>query len=190
MPFDGQPMLRGSLLELRPLRSDDFAALYRVAADPLMWALHPNPDRYQEPVFRAFFEQGLACGGALLATDVATRQVIGTSRFDRYDEARNEIEIGWTFLARSHWGGVYNGEMKQLMLAHAFRYVKRVVFVVGPGNLRSRRALEKIGATHCGSRTDDNGEPRVLYEITPPAFDRWVAKRSDGANEPPVRPSK
>ncbi len=177
MPFDRQPSLRGALLDLRPVRSDDFAALYAVAVDPLMWKLHPNPDRHQEPVFRAFFEQGLASGGALLAIDVGTQRVIGTSRFDRYDEARNEIEIGWTFLARSHWGGKYNGEMKQLMLTHAFHYVARVVFVVGPGNLRSRRALEKIGATHSGSRLDDSGEPRVLYEITPPAFERWLQSR-------------
>jgi RimJ/RimL family protein N-acetyltransferase len=138
-----------------------------------MWELHPNRDRYQEPVFRAFFEQGLTCGGALAVIDVATRRVIGTSRFDRYDASRNEIEIGWTFLARTHWGGKYNGEMKRLMLTHAFRFVARVVFVVGPGNLRSRRALEKIGATHTGSRPDDNGEAHALYEITPAAFDRW-----------------
>ncbi len=177
MLFDFQPTLHGSLVELRPLRRDDFAALYAVASDPLMWALHPSPDRCQEPVFRAFFEQGLASGGALLAIDVATRRVIGTSRFDRYDESRNEIEIGWTFLARSHWGGAYNGEMKQLMLTHAFRFATRVVFVVGPDNLRSRRALEKIGATHNGSRLDDNGEPRVQYEITSPAFERWVQSR-------------
>ena len=177
MRFDFQPTLRGSLLELRPLRRDDFAALYGVASDPLMWALHPNVDRYQEPMFRAFFEEDLTSGGALVAIDVATQRVIGTSRFDRYNESRNEIEIGWTFLARSHWGGAYNGEMKQLMLTHAFRFATRVVFVVGPDNLRSRRALEKIGATHSGSRLDDNGEPRVLYEITPPAFERWVQSR-------------
>jgi RimJ/RimL family protein N-acetyltransferase len=177
VPFDLQPTLRGSLLELRPLRRDDFAALYGVAADPLLWELHPSRDRYQEPVFRKFFDQGLACGGALLATDVATGQVIGTSRFDRYDESQGEIEIGWTFLARSHWGGAYNGEMKRLMLAHAFRFVKRVVFVVGPDNLRSRRALEKIGAAHCGWRPDDNGEPRVLYAITQPAFERRAQGR-------------
>ncbi len=174
MPFEFHPTLRGSLLELRPLRRDDFAALFAVASDPLMWELHPSPDRHKEPVFRAFFEQGLASGGALLATDVATRRVIGTSRFDRYDESRNEIEIGWTFLVRSHWGGAYNGEMKQLMLTHAFRFVTRVVFVVGPDNLRSRRALEKIGATQSGSRLDDNGAPRVVYEITSPAFERWL----------------
>ena len=51
-----------------------------------------------------------------------------------------EIEIGWTFLARSHWGGTYNGEMKQLMLRHAFKFVNSVIFLVGPQNLRSQRA--------------------------------------------------
>jgi RimJ/RimL family protein N-acetyltransferase len=189
VPFDRQPTLRGSLLELRPLRSDDFAALYRVASDPSMWALHPERDRYQEPVFRAFFEKGVSCGGALLATDAATREVIGTSRFDNYDEARGEIEIGWTFLARSRWGGAYNGEMKRLMLAHAFRYVSRVVFKVGPGNLRSQRALEKIGAIRAGSRPDASGEPRVLFEITASAFERRIAQPADGgARDPGGRP--
>jgi RimJ/RimL family protein N-acetyltransferase len=128
-------------------------------------------------VFREFFENGVASGGALLATDLATGQVIGTSRFDAYDEARSEIEIGWTFLARSHWGGKYNGEMKQLMLTHAFRFVKRVVFKVGQGNLRSQRALEKIGAVRSGFRPDASGEPRVLFEITPPTFEQWRQSR-------------
>ena len=177
MSFDRQPTLRGSLLELRPLRGGDFDALYGVAADPLMWALHPARDRYQEPVFRVFFDDGLASGGALLATDRKTGQVIGTSRFDGYDEARSEIEIGWTFLARAHWGGTYNGEMKQLMLTHAFRYVRRVVFKVGQGNVRSQRALEKIGAVRNGFRPDAGGELRVLFEITPELFERWVASR-------------
>ena len=177
MPFDRQPTLRGSLLELRPLRSGDFDALYAVAADPLIWAVHPARDRYQEPVFRAFFADGLASGGALLATDAATDKVVGTSRFDGYDEAQSEIEIGWTFLARSHWGGAYNGEMKRLMLTHAFRYVSRVVFKVGQGNVRSQRALEKIGAVRNGFRPDAGGEQRVLFAITPEVFERWVASR-------------
>jgi N-acetyltransferase len=175
VPFHLQPTLRGSLLALRPLRSDDFAALYGVASDPAIWELHPARDRYLEPVFRKFFDNGLASGGALLATDVATGEVIGTSRFDGFDEAAGEVEIGWTFLARSRWGGAFNGEMKRLMLTHAFRHVSRVVFRVGPDNLRSQRALEKVGARRAGRRTDDSGEPRVLFEITRAEFERGVA---------------
>jgi len=43
-------------------------------------------------------------------------------------------------------GGEYNQEMKRLMLDHAFNFVKRVVFVVGENNMRSQKALQKIGA--------------------------------------------
>src|SRR5437868_6916317 len=157
MPFDLQPTLRGELLTLRPLRPEDFPALYAVAADPLLWEQHPNRDRYQEEVFKEFFREALATGGALLALDSKNGRVIGSSRYHGYDEEKSEIEIGWTFLARSYWGGVYNGEMKRLMLRHAFRFVKRVVFVVGPRNLRSQRALEKIGAVRRGSRPDASG---------------------------------
>src|SRR3954466_434063 len=102
MPFDLQPTLNSQLVELRPLRAEDFPALYAVAADPLIWEQHPNADRCQEPVFRVFFQEALECGGALLATDSQTGQVIGSSRFSGYDEAKRQIEIGWTFLARSY----------------------------------------------------------------------------------------
>jgi RimJ/RimL family protein N-acetyltransferase len=43
-------------------------------------------------------------GGALLATDAETERVIGSSRFFGYSEEAGEVEIGWTFLARSRWG--------------------------------------------------------------------------------------
>ena len=92
--------------------------------------------------------------------------MIGSSRFHGYDEEQSEIEIGWTFLARSHWGGVYNGEMKRLMLGHAFRFVKSVIFAIGPGNLRSQRAVEKIGAARAGSRLDADGRESFVYRIT------------------------
>jgi hypothetical protein len=55
MPFDLQPVLTGTLLELRPLRAEDFPALYAVACDPLLWEQHPARDRYQELVFKEFF---------------------------------------------------------------------------------------------------------------------------------------
>ena len=169
MPFELQPTLRGSLVVLRPLREEDFDDLYAVARDPLIWAQHPENDRYQLPVFQKFFLDALASGGALIASDAATGAVIGSSRFHGYDEAASEIEIGWTFLARSHWGGRYNGEMKRLMLAHAFRFVDRVVFLVGPDNIRSQRALEKIGAVQVGKRFA-SGRESLVFAITAGAF--------------------
>jgi RimJ/RimL family protein N-acetyltransferase len=164
--FALQPTLEGALVKLRPLRADDFAELYAVAADPLIWAQHPEPDRHTEEKFARFFRDALASGGALVALDVDDGRVIGSSRFHGHDAAKREVEIGWTFLARSHWGGRYNGEMKQLMLRHAFRFVDRVVFLIGPNNIRSQRAVEKIGGVRVGLRPDASGRTRLVYEIT------------------------
>lgn len=166
MRFDLQPVLCGDLVELTPLREADREALFAVAADPLIWEQHPANDRYQESIFRAFFNESLAAGGALLVRDRADGQVIGSSRFHGYDSSASEVEIGWTFLARSHWGGLYNREMKDLMLRHAFRFVERVVFLVGPQNVRSQRAVLKIGGVLSGQRPDDRGAESLVYEIT------------------------
>ncbi len=170
MPFDLQPILKGSLLELRPLRPEDFHDLYAVAADPLIWEQHPVRDRYKEDVFKAFFREALESGGTLIAIDAKEGQVIGSSRFHGYNAEKSEIEIGWTFLARSHWGGVYNGAMKQLMLRHAFRFANSVIFLVGPQNFRSQRALEKLGGVRVGSRPDGGGRDSFIYQITASVF--------------------
>jgi N-acetyltransferase len=146
MTFDRQPTLVGPRLTVRPLRADDHDALYAVACDPLLWEQHPEPDRYRPEVFREFFAGGLASGGALVVVSHADGRVLGSSRYANLKPESAEVEIGWTFLARDHWGGSWNGELKTLMLTHAFRTLERVVFTVGLGNIRSQRALERIGA--------------------------------------------
>ena len=169
MRFELQPTLTGELVELRPLRADDFDALYAVARDPLIWELHPERERYQEDVFRRFFSGAMESCGAFLVIDRITGSVIGSTRYFGYDEKNSEIEIGWTFLARSHWGGRYNREMKRLMLEHAFQFVERVIFLVGPENFHSRRAVEKIGGVERG-RVFKDGRESVVYEITAERF--------------------
>jgi RimJ/RimL family protein N-acetyltransferase len=166
MSFELQPNLNGVSLELRPLREDDFPRLYDVASDPLLWEQHPSSDRYQKEVFELFFREAMESGGALIAIDSRSNAVIGSSRFYGYDEAASEIEIGYSFLARSHWGGRYNGEMKRLMLEHAFRFVNNVIFVIGPQNSRSQRAVEKIGAVRQESRADPRDRGNFVYLIT------------------------
>lgn len=165
MPFALQPILEGKLLRLRPLQPEDFQELYAVASDPLIWEQHPNSNRYREEVFREFFREALESGGALIAIDSKSWRVIGSSRFHGYDQEKSEIEIGWSFLARSHWGGEYNGEMKRLMLGHAFHFVSSVNFIIGTLNLRSQKAIEKIGGVRVGSRIDKNGRESFVYQI-------------------------
>ena len=178
MPFDLQPILKGKLLELRPLRPDDFADLYAVASDPLIWEQHPSSDRYKEEVFRDFFGGALESGGAPIAIDSKDGRVIGSSRFYGYNAEQSEIEIGWTFLARSHWGGIFNAEMKQLMLRHAFQFVENVVFLIGPQNYRSQKAMETIGGVRAGSRRDTSGRDSLLYRITASTFEQGTRSLS------------
>lgn len=173
--MDRQPTLEGERLLLRPLAPDDWDALFAVASDPLIWEVHPAHDRWQEPVFRDYFGDALAQGGALAVIDKASGDVVGSSRFQNFDPADGgSVEIGWTFLARSHWGGAYNAEMKRLMLAHALQSVERVVFRVGETNGRSRRAMEKIGG-RLTDRIDITQLPagparHVIYEIDRAGF--------------------
>ena len=180
---DLQPTLKGKLLELRPLRPGDYGDLFAVASDPLIWEQHPAKERCTEEGFRKFFDKALDSGGALIATDNKNGRVIGTSRFHDYHKEESEIEVGYTFLARSHWGGVYNREMKELMLRHAFAFVDRVVFTVAPENFRSQRAVEKIGGVRLGRCINCEGRDSILFEITAAAFAEKFAtwgKEEDG----------
>jgi RimJ/RimL family protein N-acetyltransferase len=169
MPFDYQPTLRGDLIDLRPLRAGDHDALYAVASDRLIWEQHPDQTRYNPEGFRVFFQQSLDSGGALVAIDGATGSIIGSSRFHGFDEAASEVEIGWTFLARKYWGGTYNRELKRLMLEHAFRFARQVIFVIGPKNLRSQRAVEKIGAVRDAGRIHEQGGRESWVFVLPKA---------------------
>lgn len=164
--FDFQPRLSGVLLDLRPLRAEDAEGLFAVASDPLIWEQHPVKDRYKREVFSELFRESLSSGGALAAIDRKDGRLIGSSRFHGYNAQSSEVEIGWTFLARSHWGGTYNREMKLLMLRHAFQYVERVVFLIGPHNLRSQKAIEKLGGICVGTRRDAAGRDSLVYQIT------------------------
>jgi RimJ/RimL family protein N-acetyltransferase len=171
--FELQPHLAGELLELRPLRPGDWESLFAVASDPLIWEQHPANDRYREEVFREFFREALESGGALVVMDGKTQEIIGSSRYFGFDPGKSEIEIGWTFLARTYWGGKYNAELKRLMLDHAFKFVESVVFLVGTTNIRSQKALEKIGGVKTDPREKTiRGKPveQVVYQIKKPTI--------------------
>jgi N-acetyltransferase len=156
---DLQLRLRGTLIELRPLQEEDSEALFGAASDPLIWEQHPEWDRWKPEVFQSFFDDAIASGGAFAVIDLKSGKIIGSSRYWDYNLDRREIEIRWTFLERAFWGGSYNRELKSLMLDHAFGFVDRVLFRVAENNIRSQRALTKIGA-----RLMSTGEARAADE--------------------------
>lgn len=178
--MDRQPVLEAEQVTLRPLTPDDWGGLFAVASDPAVWEQHPMHDRWRDDVFRTFFDDALAKGGALAVIDPRKDVIIGSTRFqahltaDEDPEEQSSVEIGWTFLAPRYWGKGFNPVMKRLMLTYAFQFVERVDFRVGETNYRSRMALEAIGAerTRRTELTQYQGR-RVLhlvYAITREAF--------------------
>jgi len=182
--FDLQPTLKGNLIELRPLAREDFDALFAAASDPLLWEQHPENDRYKREVFQKFFDGAMESKGAFAIIERNSGRMIGSSRYCNLNSAESEVEIGWTFLKREFWGGPYNRELKSLMLDHAFRFVERVVFVVGEKNFRSQQALRKIGAKFLRKKIlpagDDAVTTHLVFAITRrtvPCFNTSTARR-------------
>lgn len=174
-----QPTLDNDRFLLRPLAEDDWEALFDIASDPAIWEQHPMHDRWRADVFREFFVDALAKGGALAIIDKArgeAGEIIGSSRFQAFDETEGgSVEIGWTFFARRCWGKGINSAVKRMMLTHAFDSVARVDFRVGETNYRSRIALENIGAERSRRTelTQYQGKRvlHIVYELTRDAFD-------------------
>ena len=146
MKFDLQPRLENDFVILTPLKPEDYEALYKVASDRLIWEQHPVKNRCKPDGYNIFFKESITSKGAFLVTDKKTGEAIGSTRFNPLDGDPHKIEIGWSFLARPYWGGHYNRAVKTLMLDYSFNYVEDVIFYIGQENVRSQKAVEKIGA--------------------------------------------
>lgn len=164
-----QPILEDENVLLRPLQQSDFEELYKVASDPLIWEQHPNPDRYKREVFQNYFSGAMESGGAFAVYDVRSGELIGSTRFYDYDASEKKVLIGYTFIARKFWGGVYNRAMKKLMMDYAFRYVDTVIYHIGANNMRSRKAMEKLGGKLVGSESvayyGEKANENCVYQI-------------------------
>ncbi|KQN33843.1 acetyltransferase [Pedobacter sp. Leaf41] len=150
MHFDLQPTLANDLIEVVPLKAEDFEKLFEVASDPLIWEQHPNKDRYKREVFENFFKGALESNGAFIVYDKATGAVVGSSRFYDFDEENNSVVVGYTFIGRSFWGKGHNAALKKLMFDYAFHFVDKVILHIGATNFRSQKATEKLGAKKIG----------------------------------------
>jgi RimJ/RimL family protein N-acetyltransferase len=170
MIFDLQPILENEWVELRPLKEEDLDSLYLVASDPLIWEQHPQKERWKRPVFEQFFREAMDSGGAFLIVDKNGGRTMGTTRFCVLKESIRAIEIGWTFLGRDYWGGFYNREVKKLMMDYAFQYVEHIIFFINQDNIRSQKAVEKMGGKRITGLEDQHWEPRtsatVIYGLS------------------------
>ncbi|MGA4637080.1 GNAT family N-acetyltransferase [Pseudomonas solani] len=171
--FNPQPViLQRGALRLEPLTEADITELSALAEanrDELVFMSGPlRPDWYRQGLAQQ--REGLAVVFAIRLGD----RLVGTSRFADFMPALPAVEIGWTWLARSEHASGLNASIKYLMLRHAFEewQVVRVQLKTAGSNLRSQKAIEKLGAQREGvlrnnrrladGRLDDS----VLYSIT------------------------
>lgn len=105
-----QRLLESDIMKMHPLNEDHRNVLYQAASDPLVWAQHPKHDRWKREVFDDFFDVALKNNLAFATEDKSSGEIIGSSRYKLHNVVDSAVEIGWTFLARSHWGA--NGMLK------------------------------------------------------------------------------
>lgn len=151
--MDLQPVtLKNEIVTLTPLTSNDFEALFSVASDPLIWEQHPNPNRYKREVFEKFFEGAMLSKGAFKVYDTKTKEIIGSSRYYELNLEAKNVAIGYTFISRKYWGKGANTALKSIMLNYGFQHVDSVLFYIGSNNIRSQKAIRKLGAVKIGEK--------------------------------------
>jgi len=144
--------LNGSNVALEPLCPDHAEELWEAAQAPEIWAWLANigEDRKLFDHWLALTFEAAAEGreGPFATRNVASGQVVGSSRYLNVRPDDRVVEIGWTWLHPSAWGGGANVEAKLLMMRHAFETLDcvRVEFKTDARNERSRAALAALPA--------------------------------------------
>ena len=133
---------------LRQLNNNDFDLLYNIGKNKKIWEQHPESDRWKREKFNIFFNNGIKnIFGFYGIYDKSKNTIVGSTRYYSYSKKNNSIKIGFTFLTPEYWGTDTNLQIKTLMLGCAFNCVVNIYFDIGKDNIRSRKAIEKIGAT-------------------------------------------
>lgn len=166
--FSFQPVISNQTLSIRPIAESDYDNLFACAADKKLWEGHPSKDRYKSAEFKKWFQKAIDSGATIVVIDKSTNKLIGSSRFYVEESALDDISIGFTFIARHYWGGQTNYQLKSLMLNYAFEHFSVVWFHVSPCNIRSQKAIEKIGGIFTqkmDSTISGTTEPWMFYKI-------------------------
>jgi len=148
--------LEGDHVRLEPLSLEHLDALWAVAADPELWKFTTVNIRNRDEM-RAYIEEALQLSAAGTVIAFATRDkksnsIVVSTRLADIQTHHRTMEIGWTWIARSHQRTALNTEAKYLMLRHAFEQMdaRRVMLKTDETNVKSRAAIARIGAKQEG----------------------------------------
>jgi len=169
--------LEGHGVRLEPLAAEHEAGLAAAVADGRLWELWytavPEPERITRYIADAL--AGQAAGHMLPWTvrEVATGDVVGSTRYHDVVAPIDRVEIGYTWYAARWQRSHVNTASKLLLLTHAFETVGCQVVGLRTDNFnfRSQRAIEALGAKRDGvirhhqARRDGTARDSVMYSI-------------------------
>lgn len=148
--------LNGISVDLIPLEKEHFEELFVAASDKKLWQLIPI-DCSEKETFYATYQSALTERDKgkqypFVIVDKASNKLIGSTRFFEIYPDDRKLEIGWTWITQPFWGTVVNLESKLLLLTFCFETLKanRVQLKTKDNNIRSRKAIEKIGGVFEG----------------------------------------
>ena len=136
------PLQQSHIQELLPLSQE--VDLYKYGSSDVS-----TPEKLASYIADALEQETLKKALPFIIFDKQEQAYAGSTRFGNIDEVNRVLHIGWTWLGKRFRGSRLNHHIKFLMLTHAFEVMEfeKVEFRIDERNLRSRRAVEKIGAT-------------------------------------------
>lgn len=179
-------VLKGELVELIPLQEEHFEQLELLARERKIWEFIPinmnTKEKCLQELKKAIIEHENGTQFPFVIYHKQENKLIGSTRLMNIEIAHRKLEIGWTWLHPDYWSTTINLECKLLLLSFCFEELKtiRVQLKTDENNIRSRKAILKIGAKYEGILRNDwireNGTFRnsVYFSIID---SEWVAAK-------------
>lgn len=178
--------LSGNVVELISMTPERFPELIALANDKRIWEHYAydgtDPVKFRSVLATALTDMEKGLQFPFVIFHKAEKRAIGGTRFMDIQFPHRKLEIGSTWLHPDYWGTAVNFECKLLLLTFCFESLNtlRVQLKTDENNIRSRKAIEKIGGQFEGIfRNDmlrDNGTHRnsAYYSII---ASEWGAKK-------------
>ena len=142
---------------LRQTALEDLEDLYKLGGFKEIWEQHSEKDRYKKEEFKQYFLNGLKNDlGCFTVVQRPDNKTVGWTRYYDLNHDNLTVRIGYTFIGKDYWGTTLNFNMKKLMIDFAFKHLKNVSFKIYNKNLRSQKAVLKLGAVFSGTIEDRN----------------------------------
>ncbi|MDQ2666926.1 MAG: GNAT family N-acetyltransferase [Gemmatimonadota bacterium] len=169
--------LEGHGVRLESLSPDHETALAAAAADGELWKLWytavPEPSHAGRYISDALAGQAAGTMLPWAVRDLATGDIVGSTRYHDIVTPIDRVEIGYTWYAARYQRSHVNTAAKLLLLTHAFETLGCAVVGLRTDNFnfRSQRAIEALGAKRDGvlrhhqARRDGTARDTVVYSI-------------------------